>query len=116
VTTPELELTISEAVKQAVPGCEDFVGVIVEYANPRSYLDPNWAITGIRYGAADRKITNEALAIVERMKRECCLAMIDLRRTPRPRDFCIGSDFEEGRPSIKTGFPPAFPRPPELSR
>lgn len=75
MTTPELELAIAEAVKKAAPGCEDFVGVIVRRETPKFYLDPNWAIRGVRFGIADRKIANEALAtVVERMKREFLLS------------------------------------------
>jgi hypothetical protein len=87
ITTPELELAISEAVKEAAPGCEDFVGVIVQHENPRSHLDSNWTITGIRFGTSDRKMANEALAaVVERMKREFLLSDVakdDLRRGRR---------------------------------
>jgi hypothetical protein len=75
ITIPELELAISEAVAKAAPGCEDFVGVVVRHATPKSRLDPNWAIRGVKFGNADRKMANEALgAIVERMQREFLLS------------------------------------------
>ena len=75
MTTPELELAISEAAKSAAPGCEDFVGVIVRHKPPKSHLDPNWAVHGVRFGKADRKMVNEALtAVVERMQREFLLS------------------------------------------
>lgn len=75
VTTPELELAISEAVKEAAPGCEDFVGVIVRHQPPKSRLDPNWAVQGVKFGKADRNMVNEALAaVVERMQREFLLS------------------------------------------
>ena len=69
-TTEELELTITEAVK-ATPGCEDFVGVIVQRITPKSRLDATWEIRAIRFGGMDRQIAREALApIVERMQQE----------------------------------------------
>ena len=69
-TAEELELMIREAVK-AAPGCEDFVGVVIERVTPKSRLDANWEIRGIRFGGVDRQIAREALTpIVERMQRE----------------------------------------------
>jgi hypothetical protein len=71
--TEELELTITEAVK-ATPGCEAFVGVIVQRKTPKSRLDANWEVRGIRFGGLDRQIAREALTtIVERMQREFLL-------------------------------------------
>jgi hypothetical protein len=75
ITISELELAISEAIKKATPDCEDFVGVIVRHETPKSHLDPNWVILGVKYGKADRKIANEALTtVVERMQREFLLS------------------------------------------
>ena len=69
-TTEELELTITEAVRTA-PGCEAFVGVIVQRTTPKSRLDATWEIRAIRFGGMDRQIARKALApIVERMQRE----------------------------------------------
>jgi hypothetical protein len=69
-TTQELESTITEAVK-AAPGCEAFVGVIVQRTTPSSRSDPTWEIRGIKFGLADRKLVMEALTpIVERLQRE----------------------------------------------
>src|SRR6516225_2348709 len=69
-TAEELELMIREAVK-AAPGCEAFVGVIIQRTTPKSRLDSNWQIRGIRFGGMDRQIAREALIpIVERMQRE----------------------------------------------
>jgi hypothetical protein len=69
-TTEELELMITEAVK-AAPGCEDFVGVIVQRITPKSRLDATWELRGIRFGPTDRKLAREALtSIVERMQQE----------------------------------------------
>ena len=69
-TTEEIELMIREAVK-AAPGCEAFVGVIIQRTTPKSRLDSNWEIRGIRFGGMDRQIAREALTpIVERMQRE----------------------------------------------
>jgi hypothetical protein len=69
-TTEELELTIAEAVRTA-PGCEAFVGVLVQRTTPRSRLGATWELRGIKFGRADRKVAREALTpIVERMQRE----------------------------------------------
>jgi hypothetical protein len=66
----ELELMITEAVK-AAPGCEAFVGVIIQRITPKSRLEANWELRGIRFGAMDRQIAREALIpIVERTQRE----------------------------------------------
>lgn len=71
MTTPELELAIAEAVRKASSGCEDFVSVIVEHQTPKSRLDPDWSVRGVRFGKADRKMVDEALStIVERMQQE----------------------------------------------
>ena len=69
-TVEELESTITEAVK-AAPGCEAFVGVIVQRTTPKSRLDANWELRGIKFGRVDRRIAKEVLTpIVERMQRE----------------------------------------------
>jgi hypothetical protein len=68
ITAKELELTIAEAVK-AAPGCEAFVDVIVQRTTPKSRLDANWEIRGIRFGGMDRQIAREALSpIVQRLQ------------------------------------------------
>jgi hypothetical protein len=75
MTAAELELAISEAVRKSAPGCEDFVAVIVQYQKPKSPLDPNWSIRGVKFGKADRKMVDEALATaLERMQREVRLS------------------------------------------
>jgi hypothetical protein len=63
IAATALELAIAKAVK-AAPGCEDFIGVIVRPKTPRSRLDPNWEVRGVRFGNADRKIASELLATV----------------------------------------------------
>jgi hypothetical protein len=69
-TPEELELAITEAVK-AAPGCEAFVGVMVERITPKSRLDATWEIRAIRFGGMDRQIARKALApIVEHMQQE----------------------------------------------
>jgi hypothetical protein len=69
-TAEELELTITETV-MAAPGCEAFVGVIIQRTTPKSPQDANWELRGIKFGRTDRKIAREALTpIVERMQRE----------------------------------------------
>jgi hypothetical protein len=81
ITISELELAISEDIKNGAPGCEDFVGVIVRHETPKTPLDPNWAILGVKFGKADRKMANEALAtVVERMQRVFLLS--DAKRRP----------------------------------
>jgi hypothetical protein len=53
------------------PGCEAFVGVLLEKVKPKSSLDTNWDLLGVKFGKADRKTVNAALvAIVSRMKGE----------------------------------------------
>ena len=74
MTAPELELAITDAVKTAAPGCEDFIGVIVQHTTPKSHLDPKWDVRGVKFGKADRQTADEALAsVVERMRREFLL-------------------------------------------
>ena len=69
-TAEELELAITETVK-AAPGCEAFVGVIIQRITPKSRQDANWEIRAIRFGRMDRQIARRALApIVERMQQE----------------------------------------------
>ena len=63
ITSAELQLAILQAVK-AAPGCEKFVGVFVQPTTPKAPLEPNWEVHGVRFGKADRKTVNEALAIV----------------------------------------------------
>jgi hypothetical protein len=63
VTSAELELEILQAVK-AAPDCESLIGVFVQPATPKSHLEPNWEIRGVRFGNADRKIVSEALTMV----------------------------------------------------
>src|SRR5262249_34469391 len=71
MTSPEIELAIAEAVKKTAPGCEDFIGVVIRQTNPKSRLDVNWELRGIRFGKADREMVNEAVAsVVERMQRQ----------------------------------------------
>jgi hypothetical protein len=71
IARAKLELAIAEAVKEAAPGCEAFVGVIIQHSTPRSRFDANWAVRGVKFGKAARETVNEALAtIVERMQRE----------------------------------------------
>jgi hypothetical protein len=71
IAAEELELAIADAVKKAAPGCEAFVGVIVQQTTPRTRFEPNWAVRGVKFGKAGRETVTEALAtIVERMQRE----------------------------------------------
>ena len=71
VTRSDLQAAITDAVKKSAPGCEAFVGVIVQRATPTSSVDANWTIRGIKFGAADRDKSSQAVAaIVERMQQE----------------------------------------------
>jgi hypothetical protein len=74
IPAAELELKIAEATR-AAPGCEGFIGVVVQPKTPKSRLDPNWQIRGVRFGNADRKITSERLAtVVTHLEQEYRLA------------------------------------------
>jgi hypothetical protein len=74
ITAMELESAITQTVKSE-PGCEEFVGVIVQPKAPKSRLDPNWEVLGVRFGKADRKIANEPLVkAVGRLQQEFRLA------------------------------------------
>jgi hypothetical protein len=85
-TAAEIELAIADAVK-AVPGCANFIGVVVQPKMPESRRDPNWEVRGVRFGSADRKIANEHLAtVVARLQQEIRLTEHregDLPRTVR---------------------------------
>lgn len=70
-----MQSAITEAVKRSEAGCKSFVGVVIRRETPKSRLDPNWAIKGIRFGRADRDKSALAITkIVERMQREFRLA------------------------------------------
>lgn len=67
----ELEMAIGEAVKNAAPSCEAFVGVVIQRKQPESPLGANWELCGKKFGQADRTMANEALArVVKRMEKE----------------------------------------------
>jgi hypothetical protein len=71
ITPKELELAITEAVRKTASGCDDFIGVIVHHKSPKRRRDPNWEIRGVKFGKADRKMVDEALAaVVEQLQRE----------------------------------------------
>jgi len=57
--------------------------VIVQQTTPKSRVNANWALRGVRFGTADRAKVNEAMAtIVERMQREFWLSEQATRRLP----------------------------------
>jgi hypothetical protein len=58
------EMVITQAVRNGVPDCEAFVGVIVERTSPKSQLDANWALRGVKFGRTDRGKVSQALAII----------------------------------------------------
>lgn len=85
VSRERLQSAITEAVKRSEAGCEPFVGVVIRRQTPKSRLDPNWAIKGIRFGRADRAKSALAIGkIVERMQREFRLAEDDHRGSKKP--------------------------------
>src|SRR6516162_4633677 len=106
-TAEELELTITEAV-QATPGCEAFVGVIIQRTTPKSRLDANWELRGTKFGRTDRKIAKEALTpIVERMQRE-----FRLPERPTKSPFARSKTAADVRPITARGSVSASVHPP----
>ena len=70
IAAEALQSAITDAVKKE-SSCEAFVGVIVERTTPKSRLDANWALIGVKFGRADRKKANQAVTtVVERMQRD----------------------------------------------
>ena len=66
-----LEVGITAAVKRSNPGCEAFVGVIVERVTRNTSDDANWAVKGVKFGKSEREQCNSALSvIIDRLKRE----------------------------------------------
>jgi hypothetical protein len=75
IASKQLEAAITEAVKDNAPGCENFVGVIVQRTAPKSPSDPNWSIKGVRFGVVNREEAGKALSIVvARMQQEFSLS------------------------------------------
>jgi hypothetical protein len=64
ITRAALELTIAEAVRTSDPHCDPLVGIIVERIVPKSPGEANWAVKAVKYGKADRKRCNAAIARV----------------------------------------------------
>jgi hypothetical protein len=88
VSPERLQAAITKAVKKADPKCAGFVGVIVQRETPKTQLDANWAIKGVRFGKADRDKCSQALAtIVERMQREFSLAKRVVGSTEKPDEL-----------------------------
>jgi hypothetical protein len=80
-----LQSAITEAVKKADNGCETFAGVVIKRETPKSRLDANWAVQGVRFGRADRDKAGQALAtIVERAQRYFSLAEDEPRPVRKP--------------------------------
>jgi hypothetical protein len=85
VSLERLQSAITEAVKKSDPGCECFVGVIVQRETPTARFGANWAIRGVRFGKANRDKSTQALAtITERMQREFRLAEDDPGSAEKP--------------------------------
>ena len=71
ISRTELQLAIADAVRKYDPVCEVFVGVIIQRETPKSLLDANWTIRGVKFGKADRDKSTQAITtIVARMQRE----------------------------------------------
>jgi hypothetical protein len=69
ISRKDLQSAITDVVKNYDPECEPFVDVIIEIIQPRSRVDANWVIRGVRFGRADRDKSQQALAkVVERMQ------------------------------------------------
>lgn len=67
----DLEKAITDAVRNFDPGCAKFIGVIIQRETPKSRLDSNWTVRGVKFGAADRAKSLKAIEmIVERMQRD----------------------------------------------
>jgi hypothetical protein len=82
ISRRDLQSAIAEAVKKSDPDCNAFVDVIVERAEPKSLLDTNWAIKGVKYGRSDREKAAQAVAtIAARMQSEFRLSENDPART-----------------------------------
>ncbi len=75
IASATLQSAITEAVQTSEPDCKGFVGVIVQQTKPKSRLETNWTVRGLRFGRADRAKVDKTLAtIVERMQREFLLS------------------------------------------
>jgi hypothetical protein len=75
ISSADLELAIADAVRKASPECEDFVGVIVHHRGRKIHLEPDWTVRGVRFGKADRKRAEVALAVVvDKLQQEFRLA------------------------------------------
>jgi hypothetical protein len=71
ISRRDLQTAITEAVKKSDPDCYAFVDVVIEPAEPKSRLDANWAIKGVRFGRSDREKAAQAVAaITSRMQSE----------------------------------------------
>jgi hypothetical protein len=62
ISRADLEQEITEFVRASDPDCREFAGVILEAIAPASSGDTNWAVKGVRYGKADRKLCDVALS------------------------------------------------------
>ena len=51
-----LEAAIATAVKASHPRCKPFIGVFIERNTPKSAVDTNWAVKGIKFGTAEREL------------------------------------------------------------
>ena len=62
MTRTALKGAITERIKNSSADCEKFVGVIIEYVDPKRPGDSNWNIKGVRYGKANREACAAALS------------------------------------------------------
>ena len=71
ISREAMQAAITIAVQKAGSDCKPFVGVIVQRTNPRSPLETNWTIRGIKFGRSDRNKAKKAVdRIVERLQGE----------------------------------------------
>jgi hypothetical protein len=71
VSRTDLQTAITEAVKKFSPECQAFIDVILTDSKPKSELDADWTIKGIKFGRSNRKKASEALnVVVARMAQE----------------------------------------------
>jgi hypothetical protein len=94
ISREALQDAITEAVKKSDPGCEAFVGVIVERTKRSSTLEANWNVKGIKFGKADRNKASEVVAAVveKNATRVRSFGLYDdlnykVREIPRRREF-----------------------------
>jgi hypothetical protein len=62
ISRVDLEKMIANTVRASNPACSDFVTVVLSQVIPSSRQESNWAVRGIKYGKADRRLCDAALS------------------------------------------------------